>query len=154
MTKRERWERMVEDRRWRRDPDQRFLMSHWHPITLEEAQRIRPSATLSVNEQGEPYGQFYRCDQFDAERRLCKAQDKKPAICRNFPWYEGYFSDPDFYSDERKAEHLEPYKRCSFWADVPREFWPGDVDPLPSPDNSTFVPVDTLGARSWQRGIG
>lgn len=99
--------------------DALFLRVHWHPI-LENGQQVHRDATNPEKSEkgGKRYG--YTCDAFDAESRLCTAQEKKPPICSRYPFYDGLVSKPDF-------------RECSFWHDVPRNQWPEGIDPLPSP---------------------
>lgn len=50
------------DGRWREDAD--FIAAHWTP-----------------REDG------CTCDMFDPATNLCTAQDGKPPVCRDYPWY-------------------------------------------------------------------
>jgi Fe-S-cluster containining protein len=48
-----------------------FISRHWHP-TGETRDGMHA----------------YRCDFFDGESRLCTAHDRRPPICRGYPWYD------------------------------------------------------------------
>lgn len=96
-----------------------FMEKHWHRVGREEAARLLPG-------MGYKGAYYFTCDAFDPEANLCTAHEERPPICRDFPWYE---SRPDL-----EVTRLNPaFRRCSYWADVPRERWPEGIDPLPSP---------------------
>jgi Fe-S-cluster containining protein len=54
-----------------------------------------------------------RCDLFDPAVRLCGAHDRRPPICRGFPWYD---SPRRAWAGTGSAAALSP--RCSYNADV------------------------------------
>jgi Fe-S-cluster containining protein len=91
-----------------------FMRAHWKLEETREAGDGREWETFR-----------YTCDAFDEATSSCTAYDTRPPICSGHPYYD------------RALGELEPSsllsKRCSFWADIPRELWPEDVDPLPSP---------------------
>lgn len=84
-----------------------------------------------------PGGVFYECDAFDPVARVCTAHDTRPQICSGFPWYTEppYSQAPDW---KPQADTLYSWRRCSFWADVPRETWPDDVQP------ATYIPLENV----------
>jgi hypothetical protein len=69
---------------------------------------------------------LWNCDQFDPVHRLCLAQDAKPPICRDYPWYHGKIG---FLS-----ENLQP--KCSYLLDVPPDRRPARARPL--------IPVEVI----------
>jgi len=69
----------------------------------------------------------YDCDLFDPATRLCAAQDAKPPICANFPWY-GQAPTPE------RAADLDP--RCSYL---------GDLEPAHRPEGSRpLIPIEVV----------
>lgn len=101
-------------------PDRDFIMQHWTEISRKEANRLAPGLVKLC--RGNPHV-FYSCDKWDSESRLCTAHDERPPVCQGFPWYD---REPNGFA-------LLPYRRCSFWHEVPREQWPDGVQPLESP---------------------
>jgi hypothetical protein len=93
-------------------PNLAFLLAHWHEIPREAALAISPRLEQRA-------GPFFICDQFDYVSRQCLAQETKPYVCREYPWY----GDPP-----RSGQIDSP--RCSYWWDVPRAEWPEGVTPL------------------------
>lgn len=91
--------RYDDDPRSREDID--FMAAHWTP-TPEQSDR-------------------YACDQYDPEARACRAQETKPPVCRDYPWYR------DGPTQER-ASALDP--RCSYLLDVPPPVRPEGARPL------------------------
>lgn len=87
------------DPRSREDVD--FMLEHWTPV---EGRTDR-----------------YSCDQFDAQARMCRAQQAKPPVCRDYPWY---LAEP---APERAAA-LPP--QCSYLLDVPPDLRPDGARPL------------------------
>jgi Fe-S-cluster containining protein len=63
----------------------------------------------------------YACDQFDPVARLCRAQESKPPVCRDFPWYGGR-GLPGY------AVGLPP--QCSYLLDVAPSQRPEGARPL------------------------
>lgn len=91
--------RFDRDGRWREDAD--FIAAHWTP---------------------RDYGEGCTCDMFDPATNLCTAQDTKPPVCRDYPWY----------SDEptpERAVRLLP--GCSYIADVESPHGPEDRALIP-----------------------
>jgi Fe-S-cluster containining protein len=69
----------------------------------------------------------YDCDRFDPDTRLCTAQDSKPPICANFPWY-GQAPTAE------RAVNLDP--QCSFL---------GDIAPAHRPEGSRpLIPIEVV----------
>lgn len=60
----------------------------------------------------------YRCDWFDPASRSCTAHDARPAMCSDYPWYDGE-PGSNGASD-----------RCSYWRDVPVADRPEGARPL------------------------
>lgn len=81
----------------RQDAD--FLAAHWKPIDDKTC----------------------ACDAYDREARLCTAQDSKPPVCRDYPWYG---RDPG--SEDGKGMPLH----CSYLADMPPDKRPEGARPL------------------------
>lgn len=86
-----------------------FMLAHWRVI--------RP-----ILSNGFTTDSFeVECDQFNKGTRSCEAQDAKPPICADYPWYGR--DEDDHEGRWPVAEQLSP--RCSFNADVPgRTFLP------------------------------
>ncbi len=82
---------------WRQDAD--FIAAHWTPDGDDGC----------------------KCDAFDSSAGLCTAQDAKPPVCRNYPWY-GRGPDPG------DAETM--HSQCSYLADLPRGKRPEGSRPL------------------------
>jgi Fe-S-cluster containining protein len=101
-------DRLVKDRaegRYADNPrhceDVDFMAEHWTPVP------------------GQP-GR-YSCDQYDSEARACRAQESKPPVCRDYPWYlEG--------PSALRAGALDP--QCSYLLDVPPAARPAGARPL------------------------
>lgn len=93
-----------------------FIVAHWHEVGEAEAAVLLPEMV------DERHGAYYTCDQFDGERNLCMAHDTRPPICSGFPWYGTAPGGP--YRLHRA------FRRCGYWADVPREDWPATVVPM------------------------
>lgn len=74
-----------------------FLAAHWKPVSDETC----------------------ACDMYDADSRLCMAQDSKPSVCRDYPWYGREPDDGTFLP-----------LQCSYWADLPRDKRHEDARPL------------------------
>lgn len=91
--------RYDDDPRSREDID--FMAAHWTPVT------------------GQP--DRYDCDQYDPRERACRAQDTKPPVCRDYPWY-GEGPTP------QRAAALDP--QCSYLGDVKPEHRPEGSRPL------------------------
>lgn len=72
---------------------------------------------------------YSSCDQFDPQARLCLAQEGKPPICRDYPWYH--------FEPASIARNLLP--ECSFLLDVPPAARPEGARPL--------IPIEVLGRR-------
>ena len=95
--------------------DQAFVREHWRRISRPEGirrlnERLEDIAGWRYTAAQFPKTRFYECDQYDPVTRLCRAQENKPLICRDFPWY-----------GQTVTEGRYPYglPRCSFWLDVP-----------------------------------
>ena len=100
------------------DPSHKFVQRHWHRINRATGvARLRER----YGEQAKAYDwfsgawlkqlsgiRFYECDQFDPHSNECTAQDRKPYICRGFPWYGG----------EPHTGILKGLGNCSFHIDV------------------------------------
>jgi Fe-S-cluster containining protein len=106
----------------------RFILKHWHRISRPTAEAINPRLTRE-NTDGR---YFFTCDQYDAEHRLCLAQDTKPNTCSLFPFYGG---DP---ASEGGIQTLTPFPRCSYWHAIPRDRWPEDTFPL------DYIPLEEV----------
>jgi Fe-S-cluster containining protein len=101
--------------------DKHFILHHWHRISRATAAERLPGLVVGGYGKGRV---FYECDQYDSETKLCGAGEKRPPICKGFPWYSW---------PTKPADTLAPFPRCSYWHDVPREQWPEGIDPLPDP---------------------
>lgn len=102
--------------------DHDFILRHWTEVSVERAERLLPGFTAAY-QPGATF--FYVCDAFDYESNLCTAHDERPPVCSDFPWYN---TPPGTRGAINRA-----FRRCSYWADVPREQWPEGIAPLPSP---------------------
>lgn len=88
--------------------DAAFILDHWIPVPRDWAASINPDFVWP----GRVYAaEYYLCDAWDAETRLCTAHESRPPVCQDFPWY----STPQ----DTTSYHIESWKRCAFWADVP-----------------------------------
>ena len=63
-----------------------------------------------------------RCDAFDPATRLCTAQENRPPVCRDYPWYG---KDP---AGSGSGPLL--YRECSYLADVAPDQRPDGARPL------------------------
>ncbi len=52
---------------------------------------------------------YNRCRHFDYVSRRCTNYDRRPDVCRAFPWYD----------DGPNATRIEDLPWCGFWPDVP-----------------------------------
>lgn len=69
----------------------------------------------------------YDCDMFDRQERQCTAQESKPPICANFPWYGQA-------PTAGRAANLDP--RCSYL---------GDVEPAARPEGARpLIPIEVV----------
>ena len=81
-----------------------FMLEHWRVIRPIVSARGYGTDSYEV-----------KCDQYDRATKSCLAQDDKPPVCADYPWYG---RDEDDKEGRRPvAEQLSP--RCSFNADVP-----------------------------------
>lgn len=78
-----------------------FMAAHWTPLP-EQPDR-------------------YACDQFDVATRTCMAQDSKPPVCRDYPWYQ---------QDPRPDRAAALPTQCSYLLDVPPAQRPEGARPL------------------------
>lgn len=92
------------------DPSLLFAAAHWTEI--------------GPSRDG---GAVYRCAFFDAETRECTAHDKRPPVCRDFPWYG---QEPTWWAAE------SVHRRCSYLLDLPASDRPADARPL--------IPIEVL----------
>ena len=77
--------------------DANFLAAHWKPV----------SDTTCA------------CDMYDPESRLCTAQDSKPPVCRDYPWY-----------GREPHDGVDFPLQCSYLAELPRSQRPEGSRPL------------------------
>lgn len=78
--------------------DRGFVAKHWKPISKEEATKV--NAYLLSNPNFQAYN-FYTCDWFDKEKRICSHHEERPSVCRDYPWYGGQVrTDEVFYSED------------------------------------------------------
>lgn len=59
----------------------------------------------------------YRCRHFDPAGRVCTAHEKRPDMCRGYPWYRKSELE-GFLERDRLPRDMSP--RCSYTADVRR----------------------------------
>ncbi len=88
--------RYATDGRWRKNAE--FITAHWTPLDDDHC----------------------ACDMFDRAHRLCMAQDTKPPVCRDFPWY----------GREPSAGFTRLPGQCSYLADLPPDQRPEGSRPL------------------------
>lgn len=93
----------ADDERWCADVD--FMAAHWTRIA----------------EGTEDRSPAYRCDQYDEVHMLCRVQEGKPPVCRDYPWYG---KEPDV----AHISALDP--RCSYLLDVALSLRPEGARPL------------------------
>lgn len=99
----ERWAELEDWARYQYE----FFRDHWRSESTFEAEADAGTGRETVHR--------VRCDQFDTETRTCRAHDRQPQVCSEFPWY-GRVED-DMEGRAPVASALSP--RCSFNADVP-----------------------------------
>lgn len=80
---------------WRADAD--FVATHWKAVSDQDCE----------------------CDMFDRESRMCTAHDRRPPVCRGYPWYG---------RDAVSGRFLPA--RCSYLADLPPQRRPEGSRPL------------------------
>ena len=86
-----------------------FVLEHWHRISRKEAvKRLANVDTLNNR-------YYYECDQFDSEHNLCMTHDKRPSVCRDFPWYDHRPLDIGLKSAVKMAN---VFRRCSYLEDL------------------------------------
>lgn len=121
---------------WEREYSIRFHRMGWNPrfvgpeadadadAYVREAEFItrfwREVGPVPEGELDPAYGPKWRfmCTMFNVEQRTCMAQENKPLVCSEYPWYG------------KAPRAAIRSNRCSYWADVPREEWPEGVIPL------------------------
>jgi Fe-S-cluster containining protein len=96
-----------------------FIYNFWKPISLREALSINPHlhTWVSIGEYPES-SYFYKCLMFDPDTNLCKVNDNKPDVCKNYPWYRNgprkpfkfYSLDCGFYKDIENLPNSESKK--------------------------------------------
>lgn len=92
-----------------------FAREHLEPIRRGDGRRMVASwsggySEVIVNGDVRLIPSFYyRCDLYDPETRRCTDYDRRPSVCRDYPWY-GAPPDPN--------KQLPP--TCSFNDDVGR----------------------------------
>jgi Fe-S-cluster containining protein len=64
-----------------------------------------------------------KCRFYDRDHQACGAYEKRPPLCRGYPWYG---DDP--VSSGRAANHM--YRQCSYLADLPPSERPEGSRPL------------------------
>ncbi len=99
------------------DPgDWAFFLAHWQPLGRKKAAVINPRMRDGARQRDH----FYTCDQFDPQTNVCLSHERRPDICRGFPWY----------GRTPNTTALGSHPRCSYWADVPQAAWPAGVGDL------------------------
>lgn len=63
--------------------DYTFAAEHWRPLTREQALELNPFYTLRLPADAH----LYSCDQLGPDN-LCRAHDRRPSVCRGYPWYD------------------------------------------------------------------
>lgn len=91
----------------RDQPNAVFIAQHWHPVSA----RVDPDGVVRMD---------LRCDAFDPETRMCTAREKRPPVCREYPWYGDDPADV--------ARYLHP--ECSYLLDVQPSARPEGARPL------------------------
>ena len=94
-----------------------WVVTRLRRITRAEAERRRPGASSATSSGAATF--FYECAEFDHATRTCQAYDRRPPICRGYPWYGKAPAD------------VELPLRCSFWADLPVAHRPPEWVPIP-----------------------
>jgi hypothetical protein len=74
-----------------------FLAEHWKPVSDETC----------------------ACDMYDRDARLCMAQESKPPVCSDYPWY-----------GREPHDGVNFPLQCSYLADLPRDQRPEGARPL------------------------
>jgi Fe-S-cluster containining protein len=85
----------------------RWITEELEPITYVEAIRRHPLLAQERQRRSRTL-HYFRCLNFDEERRTCRAYDDRPWTCAGFPWYHGA---PRF-------GRLAAFPRCGSHADV------------------------------------
>jgi Fe-S-cluster containining protein len=87
----------------------------------DPAGRLRADADFITKYWHSPDGTHYECSMFNPVTRECMAHDRRPPVCRDYPWYG---EEP---SAER-GQHMGA--TCSYLWDLPRSERPDDARPL------------------------
>lgn len=102
--------------------DKEFMFDNFVPMSQEEALSINPQLLMGkVHPDGkyeESPGFYYSCKMYDKETKKCNAHDLRPKVCREFPWYGNSINNHSL------GMHLS----CSYWQDVPVEYWASGVN--------------------------
>lgn len=72
--------------------DAEFILNYWEPISEEEAIKINPH----LKNLSKQYN-FYKCNAFDKQTRLCTIQETKGRVCKDFPFYTNKFLHKNFF---------------------------------------------------------
>lgn len=73
---------------------------------------------------------LFKCDAFDPNTRLCTAHERRPPICRGFPWY-GRAPNARTLAELIPVDtHQGAALGCSYLADLPPGWRPPNQRPL------------------------
>lgn len=95
-----------------------FMHENFVPMTSSEAFDINPNLIRFTLEGELMESYYYSCKMYDKETKKCNAHDTRPEVCSGFPWYGHSINN------QTLGMHLE----CSYWNDVPVEYWPTGVN--------------------------
>ena len=73
------------------DLDALFVLEHWKPLSHTEG--IHRTWVPNRETVQNTDVMFFECSQYDQAARRCLCHDRRPNICRNYPWYNEPISD-------------------------------------------------------------
>jgi Fe-S-cluster containining protein len=83
-------------------------------ISYADARQTLPSLSADLSDELT----YNRCRHFDYVERRCTAYERRPPVCRDFPWYA---ATPN-------SDRIEDLPLCGFWPDV--SAWRASADGL------------------------
>lgn len=89
--------------------DAQFIKENWVPISAKEVFKIRPEAEFKAifKRIGQTY--WWKCKNVDPQTNKCKMHDKRPDVCKGFP----------YYGDGKLGKNFIPYSmQCGYLEDL------------------------------------
>ena len=90
----------------------KFILENWIPLTFEEARKINPYLV----KEGDFSKNWYKCNQFNKESRLCNVHHERPNVCSGYPFYSsGRFQVENVKGERRLHADFRFYsEKCGF----------------------------------------